>query len=136
MDRHWRPVRRAELLLAGALAVLLLVAGWCSLGSVRAHTREAAVCRNARTLQLAAEVHAARYGGVYPTDPVDLVALLPEGRSPRNPYTGALSIFDGSPGDLAYAWTRPGLDYRITAYAPGNAGPRPLLVLTGSAPRR
>ncbi len=91
---------------------------------------EASVKTNAHTAQLAAEVYCINTLGDYPDNPAGLLPLFPDARPLRNPYTQGDVLFDGSVGDIDYAFTTAGLDYIITAFGKDDAGnPRPILVL-------
>jgi hypothetical protein len=115
-------------LVVAAAAIVLLAGVQCR--ELRECTRQAAVCSNAHTVQLAAEVFAVQHGGVYAHDPLDLAALFPAGEALRNPYTGGPVVFDGSAGDLTYSCDADSGGYRIVGYGRGDdAAAQPLLAL-------
>lgn len=83
---------------------------------------EGVVKGNMHTLQLAAEDFAAQHDGIYPTaaDAQAVIALLPGGVSPINPFTGKETLIRWgepatSPGDLGY-WIPAVNQYEIEGF--------------------
>jgi hypothetical protein len=128
----WRQLPRpgrlplGDLMLALGAASLALSVLWVVTGPSRERIldqgRAARTVANAATLQLAAETYAAANRGQYPRDARALLSWLPEGRAPRNPYTGEGCLFRAGPGEVT--WQRlPGTGYVIEAWGPGAGGP-------------
>lgn len=125
MPRLSRPPL-GDLVLALGAASLALSLLWVVTGPSRERIldqgRAARTVANAATLQLAAETYAAANRGQYPRDARALLSWLPEGRAPRNPYTGEGCLFRAGPGEVT--WQRlPGTGYIIEAWGPGAGGP-------------
>jgi len=118
------------------LAACLFLMGRPAYERLRERAGEAAIQGNAATVQLAAETYAAGHLGRYPEDPLDLLPYLPGDAAPRNPYTGAASLFQGGPGDLTYRSPTRGRDYVIQAWGRDESGgTRLIMTLRGRAPR-
>ena len=103
------------------LGVLALVA-MPSYFEMRAAAKEGVVKSNMHTVQLAVEDFAADHDGTYPTaaDAQAVIALMPGGVSPTNPFTGnpsniAWGALPAMPGDLGYQITALN-QYDITAF--------------------
>lgn len=134
-----RPARLplGDLVLAVGAASLALSVLWVVTGPSREgildRGRAARTVANAATLQLAAETYAAANAGQYPRDARALLPWLPEGRAPRNPYTGEGCLFRAAPGEVT--WQRlSGSGYVIEAWGRGAAGPARLATFrSGSA---
>jgi len=116
---------------AGLVLSVVFVLSEPSRARLQARADEAAVAANAATLQLAVETHAAAHGGRYARSARELLPWLPQGRSPRNPYTGEPTQFRGIAGDLTYR-PAPGCGYVIEAWGQGGSRPRLLATLRGA----
>ena len=119
------------------VVVVLFLLGVPGYRHLKGRAQLAAVRGNAATVQLAAETYAAAHQGRYPTDPLDLIPLLPGDRAPQNPLSGKPVQFRGEPGGLTYRSPTNGGDYIIQAFGKqtGRQAP-PLLTLKGKASRR
>ena len=119
------------------VVVLLFLLGVPGYRHLKGRAQLAAVRGNAATVQLAAETYAASHQGEYPTDPLDLIPLLPGDRAPLNPFTGKPVQFRGEPGGLTYRSPTNGGDYVIQAFGKQTGRQTPLLMtLKGTADRR
>jgi type II secretory pathway pseudopilin PulG len=84
--------------------------------------KESVVKENMHTVQLAIESFATETLGVYPqaADEVALLALLPHGRYPDNPFTNAVTIVDWNVDPVAAGnmgiFNMPGGGYRIKGH--------------------
>jgi prepilin-type N-terminal cleavage/methylation domain-containing protein len=113
MDR--RGFTLVELAIVVMIIGIIAVIAIPNLGSMLAHSKEAAVKANCHTVQLAAEDFAVQNGGVYAGN-VDadqtpsgstLIAMLPGGAPLKNPFTNAatepVNGAGANPGETAYA---------------------------------
>jgi prepilin-type N-terminal cleavage/methylation domain-containing protein len=125
MLRNTKGFTLIELMIVVVIIGILAAIAIPNFISMQDRAREGSVKANMHTLQLAVEDFAVQNDGVYPvsgTDDAAVVALLPGGAAPANPFVGGASTITwggaaAAQGDLGY--DDASNVYDITGYGEG-----------------